>query len=292
MQGNVGRMFKRIIFLSICAWAMPALCLPEFSNIHESAQLADIAYRDGDHEAALDNIGHGLKRQIVLPNVEVNYLLTEKQGVQFLTVRGTANLQNALVDLDISLTQDEKLDILMHQGFAQAAQLIYQDALPLLDKSRPIRTTGHSLGGAVAVILAMYLQHDGFNVPQVITFGQPKVTNVTGANRFDDLALLRVVTPEDVVPLVPPISPLQIKDLDVYWHMGEAMILLEGNQYTLTSGVKAMLRATQFATVAPGEHNLNAHKMQTYLSLIEEKLDGAQALPYKTGINLFGLSLD
>ncbi len=285
-------MFKRIVLFIVCAWAFPALCSPEFDDIHESAQLADIAYSDGDHKAALDGIGHSLKRQIVLPNVEVNYLLSEKQGVQFITVRGTANLQNALVDLDISLKQDEKLDILIHQGFAQAAQLIYQDALPLLDKSQPIRTTGHSLGGAVAVILAMYLQHDGFKIPQVITFGQPKVTNVTGANRFDDLPLLRVVTPEDVVPLVPPLSPLQIKDLDVYWHMGEEMILLEDKQYTLTSGVKAMLRATKFTTTVPGEHNLNAHKMQTYLSLIAAKLDGAEAVPYKTGINLFGLSLD
>ncbi|NVK38055.1 MAG: lipase family protein [Gammaproteobacteria bacterium] len=285
-------MLKQWVFLLITSWAWQVHALPAFTDIYGSAQLADIAYSNGDHQASLHSIGHKLHRQTVLPNVEVNYLLSEKDGVQYITVRGTANLQNALVDLDINLKQDTKLNILVHQGFAQAAELIYQDVQPLLNKARPIQTTGHSLGGAVAVILAMYLKTDGFDLPQVITFGQPKVTNVTGANAFDDLPLLRVVTPDDAVPLVPPLSPLQIKNLDVYWHMGEEMILLPDQQYTMTSGLKAMLRATKFTDALPGEHNLNAHKMQTYLSLIVSKLHEAKEVPYQTGINLFGLSLD
>jgi hypothetical protein len=42
----------------------------------------------------------------------------------------------------------------------------------------------------------------------------------------------------------------------------------------------------------PSESNLNAHKMTTYLSLIESKLIDAKEVPYKTGLNVFGLSFD
>lgn len=281
-----------IRFLFLFCIALPVCAQPNFKTLYEYAQLSDIAYSKGDHKAALASINHQQVRQVVLPGVEVNYVLSTRDGQQYLTVRGTANLENALVDLDINLKQDEQLGIMVHQGFARASLAVYNDAKPLLDVSKPVSTSGHSLGGAVAVLLAMYLQVEAFNVQQVITFGQPKVTNVGGANEYEDLPLTRVVTPKDIVPLVPPLSPLQIKNLDIYWHMGQEVILLQGSQYSLTEGVKSMMRATKFASSLPNETNLNAHKMQTYLSLIISKLDQSEEVPYKTGLNLFGLSLD
>jgi hypothetical protein len=144
------------------------------------------------------------------------------------------------------------------------------------------------LGGAAAVMLAMYLQKEGYKLGQLITFGQPKVTNVGGANAFSSLKLLRVVTTKDIVPLVPPLSPMQITNLDIYWHMGEEMILLDKTEYSLTSGVKSMLRATKFISSVPNEANLEAHKMQTYLTLIESKQAQSKEIPYESDFSVFG----
>lgn len=284
-------MLKRASFLLLLLCDQ-AFALPSFEQIEESAQLSNLAYASEEIKEPLSAIGHTLVHQAVLPGVEVSYFLTLKDDVQFLTVRGTANLQNAMVDLDINLKQDDALGIIAHQGFVNSAEGIIKDVAPFLDKAKSVRTTGHSLGGAAAVMLAMYLDKQGYDLGQLITFGQPKVTNVGGADAFAHLPLLRVVTPKDIVPLVPPLSPLQIKNLDIYWHMGEEMILLEGQDYSLTEGIKSMMRATKFTSALPGEENLQAHKMQTYLSLIDSKLEQANEVPYKTGISVFGVSFD
>ena len=288
-------MFKRlfIIALTLITATQTVFALPAFSNIKEQALLADATYLDGlEFKAVMDETKSVLIHQAVLPNSQVSYFLVNHKGVQTIAVRGTANLQNAMVDIDLALQPDAKLNIILHQGFASAARAIYQDIQTYLDPTLPVQTTGHSLGGAIAVILSMYLTQDDYQVTQVVTFGQPKVTNVTGAKQFTALPLTRLVTAKDIVPLVPPLSPLQIKDMDIYWHMGEEIILLDNHQYSETNGIKSMLRATKFTSSVPDEANLHAHKMSYYLRLIDQLLKDPVAVPYKTEISFWGLSLD
>jgi hypothetical protein len=52
------------------------------------------------------------------------------------------------------------------------------------------------------------------------------------------------------------------------------------------------MRATKIVSSLPDERNLYAHQMSTYLSLINLKLKDTKEVPYKMGINLFGLSID
>jgi len=288
-------MFKRlfIITLTLITATQTVFALPAFSNIKEQALLADATYLDGlEFKAVMDETKSVLIHQAVLPDSQVSYFLVNHKGVQTIAVRGTANLQNAMVDIDLALQPDAKLNIILHQGFASAARAIYQDIQTYLDPTLPVQTTGHSLGGAIAVILSMYLTQDDYQVTQVVTFGQPKVTNVTGAKQFTALPLTRLVTAKDIVPLVPPLSPLQIKDMDIYWHMGEEIILLDNHQYSETNGIKSMLRATKFTSSVPDEANLHAHKMSYYLRLIDQLLKDPVAVPYKTEISFWGLSLD
>lgn len=266
----------------------------DFFDLKKASLLTEASYESADViKRRLQVVQYSLINYAELPDSAVSYFYARSpKGVQYLSFRGTANLENVLVDLDIQLKQDPALGIQLHQGFSSAAKAAYQDVLPFLDKTQPIETTGHSLGGAIAVIVGMYLQRDGFQLQKIITFGQPKVTNVSGAGVFESLPLIRIVTPADIVPLVPPLSPLQITNLDIYWHMGEELILLPANKYALTRGIKSMMRATKFVSSIPGEGNILAHKIETYLSLIDQGLEGAQQVPYKMDINLFGISLD
>jgi predicted lipase len=286
-------MLLRLLALCLSLFVCTVYAAPNFTHIKQGAQLSNIAYSQAANiENELNNIQLPLIKQAVLPDTQVSYFLTQINGVQVITIRGTANAQNVMVDLDINLKKDEALGIQVHQGFALSAAAVYEDVKPLLNKGMPVETTGHSLGGAVAVLLGMYLQVDGYNLQAITTFGQPKVSNVRGSIAFSNLPLTRIVTPKDLVPLVPPLSPMQIKELDIYWHSGVEIILLDGNKFSETSGIKSMMRATKIVSSLLDERNLHAHQMSTYLKLINLKLKDTKEVPYKMGINLFGLSIN
>ena len=283
----------RYLFFSILCFVELAYGTVNFDNIKENALLSAAAYRTLDNASAvIAGTDYKLVHQATLEESGVSYFLARNSARQVLSFRGTSNLENVLVDLKVSLMLDSKFGIQLHRGFAETSSSVLKYLTPSLDKSIPIIITGHSLGGAVAVIVAFYLQQEGYDVQQVVTFGQPKVTNVGGAASFNDLPLLRVVTVKDIIPLVPPISPLQLQDMDIYWHVGEEIILLPGQEYSSIRGIKSMLRATTFTSSLPDESNIKAHQMATYLDLINQKIPQSKEVPFKSGVNIFGFSLD
>ncbi len=284
----------RLFFVILILICRPVWADVDFTEIKKSALLSAASYASAEViEKRLVAGGYDLRQQQTLADSGLSYFLASSStGHQYLSFRGTSNLENALVDLDLALQLDADLNIQLHQGFAGAAKMAYQNVKAKLDKNKPISTTGHSLGGAIAVIVAMHLQRDGYQLEGVITFGQPKVTNVAGAEVFSALPLMRIVTPKDIVPLVPPLSPLQLKNLDIYWHMGSEIILLENKEYAQIKGIKSMMRATKFVSSVPDKTNLDAHQIATYLALIEQKLVAAQPVPYTMEINVFGFTLD
>ena len=265
---------------------------PLFARISRFATIANAAYlSQPEAQKIVEAQGYQLTGFSRIPEVEVNYLVatsdTKKQHI--IAVRGTANVENAIVDVSLKLLMDPHANILLHQGFAQAAESIYKEVLPTLKKGYMISTTGHSLGGAVALILAMYLDMDKIPLGPVITFGQPKVTNVSGALAFNDLDVTRVVTARDLVPLVPPMDPLDINNLDIYWHLGKEIVLLPNKNYAELEGLKSMMRATRVINTTLSQANLEQHKMFHYLALIKNKTEGARRVPYDTSINVFKL---
>lgn len=286
-------MYKLLIVITFFLSSHLALA-EDFADIKRSALLSAASYADPSRLAPLlAKHDYELIHQNDLPGTQLRYFLAKSaNGTQYVSFRGTSNVENALVDLDLEFVLNPTLNIQLHQGFANAAASAYADMKPFLKKDQPVRATGHSLGGAIAVIVSMHLQQDGYLLGNVVTFGQPKVTNVAGANKFSGLSLIRVVTPKDIVPLVPPLSPMQLKDLDIYWHMGRELILLEDKNYAVIEGIKSMMRATKFMSSIPDETNIHAHQMQTYLDLINNKLESAQLKPYAIEINLFGFSLN
>ncbi|WP_455208905.1 lipase family protein [Kaarinaea lacus] len=269
---------------------LPAAQPNMFVDILQSAQLANAAYAN---RSVIDKTakeqGYTVTHYANLSKLQVSYYLAtnDEKQTQLIVVRGTSNVENALVDIAIQLINSNDSGIRLHNGFAVSAKGIYNDIKPKLNKHYKIRTTGHSLGGAVAVVLAMYLQNDGYQVERVITFGQPKVTNIAGANKLDKLDIWRVVTAKDLVPLVPPLDIADINNMDIYWHSGREIILLEGKQYSIATGIDSMLRATKFLAQPLSEKNLQHHQMSHYLALIEAKIQDAQWIPYKNDFSIF-----
>jgi len=267
-----------------------------FRQLLEYAYLSSAAYQDRQSiENILGQRGDVLTEHGNISGYQVSYFLSTnmRNKTQLLSIRGTSNLVNALADIALQQLNDQHTGIPLHQGFAMSALDIYAQVRPKLIKDFKISTTGHSLGGAVAVVLAMYLDTDGYDVGKVFTFGQPKLTNVTGALKFKHLKLIRVVTEKDYVPLVPPLDLGDIKNINLYWHLGEEIILLDKlpdkTDYSITRGLQSMLRATRFLTEKPGEDNLQSHFMSHYIDSIKNKIGKATYTPYKNNFNIFDL---
>jgi triacylglycerol lipase len=273
----------------------PALCRADntidFTNIQRHAQLSSAVYQPIDALEASLPPGFTLIAYQTVLELEIACLVVidDASGDLVLAVRGTSNISNALTDIDFKLTPDPIAGIKLHNGFAEASRAIYRLIEPLLDRGRTVNTTGHSLGGAVALIMAMYLHRDDFRVGDVITFGQPKVTNIAGSDEFKHLAVTRVVTPLDIVPMVPLFDPLDIGNLDIFWHLGREVVLHDDSRYSILSGVNSMMRAVKFTQRLIDQQNLDQHRMSLYHSLVENKTDAAAEVPFKTDLNLFNL---
>jgi hypothetical protein len=287
------RLYLSITFLCLSA-ALPASGQAgvNFSEISEMARFADAAYRsEAEIQAAVEASDYKLVLYQTIAEIQVAFFLAtnELTKTQLISIRGTSNIENTMVNISLKLTLNKDFGVSLHKGFAYSAKQIYAELKPFLVPEYKINVTGHSLGGAVAMILAMYLETDQFNVNQVVTFGQPKVTNLFGADKFQQMNIIRVVAPDDLVPLVPLFDPLDIKNPDIYWHAGKEVILLDDTGYAILEGVDSMLRATKFTQKPLSGENLNNHRMSAYLKLIDARTRSAELVPYKIDFNLFNL---
>jgi len=138
---------------------------------------------------------------------EIVFEVKQNNGITIITVRGTANENNVLADLDARLIKDDVLGIYLHKGFKDASTYVMQSIdntfvnnVKLYTLEHTVYITGHSLGGAIAQIVGMWLHKRGHNV-QVFSYGSPKVSNevlVSGQPVH-----WRVSNPVDPVPFTP-----------------------------------------------------------------------------------------
>lgn len=261
------------------------LTADNFSNVLKYAEFSNAAYFDMDHVKSVC-AQYGYKFVYSNANLEekVKYYIAtnHKTKTQLIVARGTTNVNNLLVNMKFMLRRDEDIQIKLHSGFAAAARYVFDDIKPRLKKDYTVYTTGHSLGGAVALILAMHLERHGFKIGNIVTFGQPKVTNPSGAKSFQHLDVTRIATELDVVPIVPPLDTSQIYKfkVDIFWPLGKEIVLLDDGYYSTLEGMDSLLRGIKFLNVKPTEANINAHKMDTYLDLLKKIVKHPRNIPF------------
>lgn len=97
----------------------------------------------------------------------------------------------------------------VHEGFATRLDHLSSEVLSSVQRftlhGKPIRVTGHSLGGAVATLAGLFLTSAGFKPDLICTFGAPKVGNCAFARRYS-LCHARWETASDPVPCLPLIG--------------------------------------------------------------------------------------
>jgi hypothetical protein len=251
----------------------------DFAQALQYAQHASLAY---EQEATiLQRSGTGVRVTLSAPlssGIRAYVEQDDTKRLQWIAVRGTSNLVNMQLDVDYNKVVDSRLQIPLHKGFADSALQVYRFAKPLLKMDYETCITGHSLGGAAAVIVLMLLKEDGYQLGQAITFGQPKVTNRDGVRKYRTLPLLRFVNDKDPVPLLPPFEVFAVLDEGPYQHMGPEVVLEDGPNYRYYSD-----RQAQGLSVLSFWNNLKnlsiqdvpEHFMSRYLTLIQQKLPAA-----------------
>jgi len=132
---------------------------------------------------------------------EVAFEVKQEGGISIIIIRGTANDANVLSDVDVRLVSDTRTGIRLHKGFRDVAVNIMQIIDTTKTLEHTVHVTGHSLGGAVAQIIGMWLHTRGKNV-QVFSYGSPKVSNqvLSGGQPTH----WRVVRRSDPIPFTPP----------------------------------------------------------------------------------------
>eukprot|EP00667_Euglena_gracilis_P016355 EG_transcript_17097 len=127
-----------------------------------------------------------------------------RDGGHWIAIRGTEDIGNIVSNLFTNLVWVPELGIKAHAGYAELSARAFAKLFPFLDRWESIRLTGHSLGGAIAHLLALRFAVAGLSVAEVVTFGAPQVTDAAGRHAFKDLPILRVTTGTDPAPACPP----------------------------------------------------------------------------------------
>jgi predicted lipase len=93
----------------------------------------------------------------------------------------------------------------VHRGFHDEYDVVWRTVRENLSYGKPVYVTGHSLGGAIATLLATSIKHHYDITPKVATFGSPTVAEPAYAQFFDDYieSSIRVVHAWDIVPRWP-----------------------------------------------------------------------------------------
>ena len=138
------------------------------------------------------------------------------QTKQQIFCRGTTLFYDVLTCLQTLFVYDEELECNVHYGFNQHANRIVEDVIPLLVPPRSdnlsgvatIEVCGHSLGGAVACLVAAKLKKRGYIVTQVTSLAGPRLCK--GKKDRETLQKLlpaqtiRIEDDLDVVSYLPP----------------------------------------------------------------------------------------
>jgi len=191
---------------------------PDFTlgNAQAMMWLAQLAYETDDPEKikriltrfGLELLEFGTNELIPgLLRRKACFIVASRHDATFVAFAGTdpLNLQDVITDLSATVTREG-----FHKGFAEAAGAVQskvEGAIRRGGAGKPLFFTGHSLGGALAIISAMRARNARLQITAVYTFGGARAGDQRLFDSYGpDLrsCTFRLVHGRDIVASVPP----------------------------------------------------------------------------------------
>ena len=224
----------------------------EYVDIYGDNYISDIM----DISAAT-KVSKQLEQKIIHDNNEVYNFYTlsshfynecmyfEKEDNGIITCKGTKTMDDALVDINFKQVQLDDCfrdlippnifnDFYIHKGFQERFLESRKQITHVLD-TKPIKEliiTGHSLGGSVASIIALYCKlyckkHNKDIRIVCITYEQAAVFNINLSVFVDSVVkIIRVVNTNDIVPKVPD---YKYKQTETLWFIKDGRLITNFN---------------------------------------------------------------
>ncbi|MEE1753570.1 lipase family protein [Streptomyces sp. SP18CS02] len=165
----------------------------------------------------------------------------------------------------------------VHYGFGEALDSVFpavrKAVAELRDNDQTVWFTGHSLGGALAMLAGcrLYMEEPKLRADGVYTFGQPRTCDrqlAAACNKGFKDRLYRFVNNNDVVPHLPP-EP-------VYTHVDTLRYIDSGGKVrTSTPLVGALTDRAKGLTadmLAPAGDGVRDHNITNYVTALERNL--------------------
>jgi hypothetical protein len=173
-----------------------------------------------------------------------------------------------------------------HRGFMTALDEIWTLLRSTVEEAmktaeRPLWVTGHSLGGALALLAAWRFERSFLAVDEIVTFGAPMIGNQAAADAFEKKfakKISRYVNFEDPVPLLPSVSLLANSyvhcPIEVSLRDATAGSALDALKQKAGAAADAVLNASVIDEVwSAVQGRIAAHFIDHYLARVEKKIE-------------------
>ncbi|MEU3022586.1 Mbeg1-like protein [Nocardiopsis alba] len=247
------------------------------------AHAARLAYKD---ETEVEETARGwgfdrvrsfrmpLSRPFVLEDTQA-YVMAGNDMI-VIAFRGTEpeQVRDWLSDVNAPQVREHSCEGRVHWGFQRALDAVYSELTGTLrefrDSDQTVWVTGHSLGGALAMLAAARLHFaDGVLADGVYTFGQPRTCDPALARVYEQAfqgRMYRFVNNNDIVAQVPP-EPL-------YRHVSEVRHIDAGGRIrekpmSVLGGLTDSVEGHTADVLSPGADALRDHAMDAYITHLD-----------------------
>ncbi len=216
---------------------------------------------------------------ITSPKTDTEGFIAGNDDLIVISFRGTepGELKDWLVDLDMEMVHGPAGKV--HEGFYDAVSSIWEELVAALRRIRQngqtLWITGHSLGGAVAIIAcARLLKEEVVTfINGVYTFGQPRSGDRNFAAWLDGAMktrIIRLVNNNDIVPHL-PLPPLyKHAGTFLYFDSDEKIQVGNGFWQCLKDRLESQVKSLYVDKFVPDE--IEDHFMANYLEQLEKNV--------------------
>lgn len=193
---------------------------PVILNALSCMSLCELAYKSQlEIERELPEYGYHGTDVVFFGSSLTQGFIIEFENIVAVSFRGSFTLREWLNNLKTwrKRTPYGGIHAGLYQTIQQVGPMILRIVLPRLKRGRELVVTGHSRGGALAVLFAIMVLLNGHDTNAVITYGSPMFCDSKLAGFVDNsrarMPVFRIVNKWDVVPMLPSLRPY------VFWRL-------------------------------------------------------------------------